>query len=572
MSPQQTKTNAVAAIRVSTTRQGTDGDSPEAQKEQIERYAAARGITIQKFFVFLESASKEQQPIQEAINFCKNPGNNVQLFIIKSIDRFTRGGSYSYDHLKMQLDRCKVSLVDIYGIISAEKVNTLDHLGFEYNWSLYSPSKKSEILEAERAKDEMRDIMSRMIGAEIRYTQMGYWMRQPPLGFKSEKIETKNGKRCVLKPHATEAALMVRMYELKAQGTLDDHQIAEELNSLGFQTRIQYVRSKTDRTKVVGQKGGKKLTAKKLNYYIQNPIYAGVIKEKWTQDKPVKACFDGLISFELFNKANRGKLALIECADGDIELQRKQPPQHLVKKGVKNAEFPYKRFVMCPECEKPLLGSASRGKLGKYYPAYHCSNHGHYFRVPKQEFEETITAFVKNIVIDPDRLEALTDAVVAVWDQKQLAAQKDEQALDARITELQSQTRILIDKMKMLSSPTAIKHMEDDLVKTEDEIAKLEAAKEDKQTDEKAVDIRVITAYVKYFMEHLDELLIHLSNPVNKAAYFSVLFDKAPTYQEIKDGTQKIAQSPEVNELLSVLYIGNSDMVTPRRIELRLPG
>ncbi len=27
--------NAVAAIRVSTTKQGTEGDSPEAQKEQI---------------------------------------------------------------------------------------------------------------------------------------------------------------------------------------------------------------------------------------------------------------------------------------------------------------------------------------------------------------------------------------------------------------------------------------------------------------------------------------------------------------------------------------------------------
>ncbi len=33
------------------------------------------------------------------------------------------------------------------------------------------------MLEAERAKDEMRDIMSRMIGAEIRYSRLGYWVR-----------------------------------------------------------------------------------------------------------------------------------------------------------------------------------------------------------------------------------------------------------------------------------------------------------------------------------------------------------------------------------------------------------
>lgn len=73
---------------------------------------------------------------------------------------------------------------------------------------IFSESKKTEILEAERAKDEVRDIMTRMIGAEIRYTQVGYWMRQPPFGFDGEKIETgQHGKRCVLKPHPTEGTI-----------------------------------------------------------------------------------------------------------------------------------------------------------------------------------------------------------------------------------------------------------------------------------------------------------------------------------------------------------------------------
>src|SRR5690606_24013406 len=136
--------NAVAAIRISSIKQGLQGDSPEAQKEQIERFALTHNINISKFFVFIESASKEQQPIQEAIDYCKDPKNDIQLFIIKSIDRFTRGGSYSYDHLKMQLTRYGVRLVDIYGIIGAKDVNTLEHLGVEYNWSVYSPTKKTE--------------------------------------------------------------------------------------------------------------------------------------------------------------------------------------------------------------------------------------------------------------------------------------------------------------------------------------------------------------------------------------------------------------------------------------------
>lgn len=73
---------------------------------------------------------------------------DVQQVVIKSIDRFTRGGSEFYSELKNQLDDNDVSLVDIYGIISNEKINTLDHLGVKYKWSVYSPTKKAEILEA----------------------------------------------------------------------------------------------------------------------------------------------------------------------------------------------------------------------------------------------------------------------------------------------------------------------------------------------------------------------------------------------------------------------------------------
>ena len=58
--------NAVAAIRISSLKQGLQGDSPEAQKEQIERFASMRNIKIKKFFIFMESASKEEQPVQEA--------------------------------------------------------------------------------------------------------------------------------------------------------------------------------------------------------------------------------------------------------------------------------------------------------------------------------------------------------------------------------------------------------------------------------------------------------------------------------------------------------------------------
>ena len=351
------------------------------------------------------------------------------------------------------------------------------------------------------------------------------------------------------------------MYELKALGTMSDRQIVDKMNELGFRTRKTYIRDPNDRSKIIGTKGGNPLEITKINRYLENPIYAGVVKEKWTNDKPVNAAFEGLVTFELYNQANRGRVALHESADGDIEYERVRPDEK-AKKGVRNDEFAYRRFIACPTCHNPLLGSASRGKMGKYYPAYHCSNHGHYYRIPKQEFEDTVGEFVKSISVNSEKLDALTDAVMTVWEKKHETVKEDARALQKRIDSLTQQKYAIVDKIKIVSSVTAIEMLEADLVKTDEEIARLEASKNAASRDAEAVDIHKIVAYVKYFMEHLHELLLDLCNSTLKAQYFSVLFDKAPTYEEIKAGTQKESALPEVNELFSALNVQYSHLVS----------
>jgi hypothetical protein len=204
------------------------------------------------------------------------------------VDFCTATSEAVYGLNKKELDVANVRLIDNYGVISHNLINTLDHLDIEYKWSKYSPSQKSEYLEAERAKDELRDILTRMIGAEVRYTRLGYWMRQSPLGFDSQKIETKHGKRSILVPHPKESVFIKRLFELRALGVMSDKEIIDDLNLRGFQTRIHYVRSKHDRTKVVDKRGGNKLDKDAMYLLLRNPIYAGIIKEKWTDNKPVR--------------------------------------------------------------------------------------------------------------------------------------------------------------------------------------------------------------------------------------------------------------------------------------------
>ena len=548
MNLEQETQNAVAAIRVSSVKQGVDGDSPEAQKEQIEQFAKLHNFKITKFFTFLESASKEQQPIQEAIDYCVRPQNGVQVFIIKSIDRFTRGGSYFYEDLKRQLENSNVQLIDIYGVIGRQQVNTLEHLGVKFNWSVYSPTKKTEMLEAERAKDEMRDIMSRMIGAEIRYARMGYWVRKAPMGYVTDKIETPNGKRVILKPHPEESVWFKKMFELRCRGNVTDYQIVDKINQLGFKTRKLYQRDRHDQTKIIKVRGGNKLNVKTFRSYIQNPIYAGVNYVKWTKDKPHKGKFDGLVSIEIFNKANKGKIVVIEEGGDQVRVDKRQTPEYLIKKGVRNPDFPYKRVVLCPHCNQPLFGSASKGRLGKYYPAYHCNKRGHYFRVPKDKFNETVRKFIKNIKIAPGYVAALTETVTKEWERRESQSQKGKVNIDERITQLKSQAQLTADKIRYLTSEVAIKYVEEDLVKIDTEIGDLLAQKE-KEIAEKPADVTEVMSYVTYFLEHMEDLLIHGEDPEAQALHFGILFDQAPTYEELNSGTQKLTDAIKLNEV-----------------------
>ena len=550
MSPTNQPRIGLLAIRVSSDKQGLDGDSPEAQREQGEAYAKAHNIVITETIILLESASHEVQPMQKVIDVCKDRSKGFQVVLIKSIDRFTRGGGDYYSPLKRQLTRLGIALEDMYGVIGKQQINTLEHTGFTYYWSEFNPTQKSEYLEAERAKDEMRDIMSRMIGAEIRYTQLGYWMRRPHYGFRSVKIDTKNGKRTILKPDRNEAKFIIKLFEMRAAHVYTNQQIADELNSMGFRSRVTIVRDKYDRTKIKRQIGGRKMTAKMIDQYTSKLVYCGIIKEKWTHDKPVKAQFDGLVSVDLFNEANRGRVFVEVDSRDNITIKRKAVPNHLKNKQVYNPDYPYKQVVACPKCGKTLSGSATRGKLGKHYPAYHCSRDGHYFRVSKPEFDKTIEDFVRAITIKPEYVDDVIAAIAELWCERQTKQiDASRQRLEHRDS-LQSQIKATVDRMRIVTSETALKYLEEDIVSVEKELAELD--EEIARQPNLQAEFGQVLQYAKYILEHLPELLLDLCNPLRKAAFFGAIFNKLPTYEQINFGTHKNSPPPEVNELFQI--------------------
>lgn len=535
---------AVDIYRVSTLKQFDVGNSIEDQRniclEANKRY---EHILVKEFELVETGTDKEREFFEEVLNYCKDPKNRIEVVVFKSIDRFTRGGDYIYSYLKKELAKSGVELVDAYGFIQPVR-NTLAHLNIQYPWSLYSPSQNAEIMQANQAKQEVTDFLTRAIGAEIVYTRAGYGCRKAPAGFVNAKIETEMGKRVIRVFNPSEAKWFIKMFELRAEGILSDQEIVDKINELGFKTQQRHRRDK--RTKrIVGYLGNKPLTVKQFQRYIRNPVYAGFICEKWTNYQPVKAQFDGLVDIDTFNTANYGKVMIVKDNENYRLLYDQKPYQIIQRKDKNNPAFPFKD-VLCPKCHKPLLGSAPRSKSGKHIEYYHCGRNHKYWGVNKKAFEETIYKFISQIKFTQDFIRLFKEVVLDVWNNKKEEAFQSSIDYGQKVEQLKQEKQLIKDKIKALSSYIAIKAFEEDLENTELQIA-LAIEKRD-QHEQKEVDIEELVAFANYFMEHLSDLLIVPNNPLQQKALFNHIFESMPTYEDILNGTLKLSQCFELNQ------------------------
>jgi site-specific DNA recombinase len=187
--------------------------------------------------------------------------------------------------------------------------------------------------------------------------------------------------------------------------------------------------------------------------------------------------------------------------------------------------------------------------MGVYYPAYHCSKNGHYYRVSKATFEQTIEDVVRRLQVNPEQLDTLLSAIEARWNEKQAKVTADNKILEERRQELEGEIKGVVDRIKVITSPTVIKHLEEEVVNIEQQIAEL-----DNKTDkpEETVNIKVVLQYARYLAEHLSDILLHLRNPLRKAVFFGAIFNTVPTYEDLVGGTQKTAQISRVHELFQI--------------------
>ncbi len=277
---------------------------------------------------------------------------------------------------------------------------------------------------------------------------------------------------------------------------------------------------------------------------ISNPIYCGVNEGIWLTT-PIKTRYEGLVSISTFNKANKGRRFIEENQDGSITIHKDYNP-HSLKRIKDNPLFPFKSVIMCPVCDKPFLGSVSKGKSGAGFPAYHCSRNHKQYGVSKKKFEDTLSMFILNIKYKKDFLKSFEATLVNKYREREKEIGEFSLKANSNVANLET------EKLQKIAAFTSTQNqiIRATLEKQIEEIQKqiTEAQEQRNKLEIKENDIHSFIKYAKNLMEHPEEMLLKQRNFTILRSLFGLVFDKLPTYTEIVSGTPKLSLPYKLSE------------------------
>ncbi len=554
------KQHCLIYLRVSSAKQAQQGESIEDQKKICEIVADRYKLNVLEVFSEQFSGRKNERPvIEDIISYIKSHPNKVKFLIFRAIDRFTRNGTLGYESLKQRLAQYGVSLIDANGVIQPSK-NTLEHLDVEYDWSITRPSEITELVMAQQGKSEVNTILTRMIGAEINLVREGYKVRQADDGYLNERVFIEGKKKIIQVSDPKRAKFFIKMFEMSITHT--DQEVVDYVNAMGFRSKEQKMWSKS-KTKIIGTRGGTKLSVKRLQEYKSRTIYCGVNAEKWLK-MPIRTQYKGLISIDTFNKANRGKVYVEEKKDGTIQIHKDYNP-HQLKRMKDNPLFPHKEVVLCPVCVKPFLGSSPKGRSGQSFPTYHCARNHKYYGVSKIEFEKQLTNFVAGLKYKNEAFfKVFETTLINKFREKEKELGEFSVQVGTTVIELEAEKKQNIEAFTSTKNEIIRAELEKKIEDLHQQIENTRKQRNGLEVQEN--DIHAFVRYVKDLMEHPVERLVKQKNLSALRGLFRLVFEELPTYEEILNGTPKLSIPYKLSEEFKT---AKSLSVTLRGIEPR---
>lgn len=556
---------AISLLRVSSDRQYQEGQGIDVQKQANDFFAKRNDYVIVRYFLEHFSGRKaDRQVLDEIIQFAAEHEGEVSALIVSQIDRFTRAGADVYLYLQKQLRALGVELLDASGVIQ-KPVNTLEHTGFEYEWSVRSPSRLTETILAEHANAEATQILTRCIGGQIESAKKGYQFKSADYGFKNVKMVTSEGRRrTILAREESEAVFIEMMFKLRSEGQLSDQTICDQLNQAGYRSR-SFRRYDPITREVIGEGGGVALTVKQLHLYISRPIYCGIRVGKWTHEEPIwllPEC-DRLVTIEIFNRANRGYVRLTDTGGG-LHLEKNVRRYQQTKD---TRQFCLRHVILCPECQTPFKASKSKGRSGQKFGYYHCNRNHKYLGINQQVFEDTVAKLVHSITFKKKLFGLLKEVTREIWIEYHQADAAMKMQTQAHIDGLKDRQQQLLDRIGRSQSEAVQIALEKEYETLEETLKKAS-----KQLVNLGADESQIEEYFHALKQAVEHPAKWLLKPQSKPALqnaWGFVFESPPTWADIESRTARLSlpfrllSRSEIDEgqLVELLSAGSNQVI-----------
>ncbi|HXK00082.1 MAG TPA: recombinase family protein [Gelidibacter sp.] len=311
-------------IRVSTDEQADKGYSQRDQEERLIRYCENNGVLIKNIYKEDHSAKTFRRPEWQKylLDLRMSKSSDRKLLLFTKWDRFSRNAG------------------DAYQTINELRKFEVEPVAIEQPLDLAIPENKIMLafyLAAPEVENDRRAL--NVFHGMRRAKKEGRYMGPAPVGYVNKITED---KKKYIALHEFEAPILKWAFDQILANSFNTEQI----------------------WKVVREKVKGKGRFSKNNFWValRNPVYCGKIFIPPYKDEEgyfVVGQHQPLISEEAFAEIQ-------DILDGRTRV--------LKPKIVSIESLPLRGFLKCSKCERMLTGSASRGKMGKYYSYYHCSS------------------------------------------------------------------------------------------------------------------------------------------------------------------------------------------------------
>ena len=343
--------NAIIYVRVSTSEQAEFGYSLEAQEEVCLDYAKRNKYEVLKVFIEKGESAKtaNRTKLKEMLGYLKANRNKIDALIIYKMDRLSRDTGDSLT-IRFLLKKLDIDLKSVTEPFDDSPIGT-------FTATLFSSIAQLD-----------NDVRS--AGAVMGMKQAikaGRWLWNAPLGYKYKYTNQKS----YLVP-SDDADTVRKIFKDFISGK-KQYEICDNLKESGI-----------------------KISRQHLNNILRNHLYIGKLKTKLFNYELMDGIHEHIIDDVTFYKAQN----ILSPNKNHYNIKYKD-------------EFPLKRFLKCPECERFLAGSYSKGRH-KRYAYYHCVTKGCPFKPVKRELaEEFFFAYLDSFSIKEEIINDVFEKIKA---------------------------------------------------------------------------------------------------------------------------------------------------------------